>query len=1189
MSIAKTDIKLMASERLTDYYDGGGQMTGTEIVDGVVNNLFPDISRLDRVYGRVSLRKEFPAVMSENTDMYYGCHVIITEPPEDDNVHVTAFTTGDFYDERDDAKNRIESYVSIAHELLWRPMNDQLEGQRAITAFARPGTQRPEIGETIVLKNTVTGEYQYLRITSIESEEATFAQPSYGTFAVEILTLGLSAALQYTFPGLEATPYTTKASSRIHATVVADASSYFGVKKLAQAASSGAMTFWVDSIYNQLVPTSQIETALVDQLMGGENVALLAKGAAGSMTFSGTRSNYAPNVHLWAGIVPGSLAITIMGYAFRDLRGGLQAVDSDGGFFGYVDYASGQITIERTTTWSGTVSLTATPAVAVAKAFVSREIYIELANRAYNYTPMLVGPLPSPGSITVAYMAQGKWYELRDDGAGVFVATEQGIGTGTVDYASGSAIITLGALPDVGTSIIIQWGHGLDVTDRRGSLTAAPMMIRRQLPDTGIKPGSLAITWTAGETPKTAVDNGQGVITGDAVGHIAYGSGEILFSPVSVPASDTEYGLSYEQETATVSTISSISADGANISIIIPNAPLRPGSVSLAWGVTRIKHINSGRSSYLTVNKTATDDGQGAIIRNGVSIGTVNYTTGEVEIAGRENYDYKVYHFVPQPSGGWLPSMGAMPSMGAFPTTTTISTSTALESVPTVVNAHYAQDTAATWLPKTDSIAAPALSLDLLPSSVDEIIPNSVVFTLAGSTWYDDGMGIIYRDRSSSTGAGTIAGEINYSTGIVTLTSYSVMASTAATLTSLLSRDGGFAPESYVYRTPGAPLRDGSLSLRATTTDGTLITAQAGNDGSIGASGVEGTVDTAVGVVRLRFGELVTSAGNEGEPWYNADLVEGGMIWMPVGVVPETALYNCVIYTSLPLDASLLGIEPIRLPLDGRVPIFKSGNVAVVHHTADELLPSPLSSGQVVTLARGALALCELRDQTGALVDESLYTVNLSAGTVTMADPMDLSSYTQPLVAAHRIEDMVLISEAQINGLIRTVGPLTHSYPANTTQVSSALIFGDLAARVVRSFTQKTWSNVWSDARYGDDTTAKYNDLLYPVQLTNKGSIAQRWAIVFTSSTAFNVVSENMGVIATGTTGSDVAIINPFTGEYYFRLDYRGWGTGWATGNVLRFDTSAANAPMWLARTTMQGAVEEPTDEFVIQIRGDAN
>ena len=59
MSIANTDIKLMASERLTDYDDGGGEMTGSEIVDGELNNLFPDISRLDRVNGRVSLRKGF--------------------------------------------------------------------------------------------------------------------------------------------------------------------------------------------------------------------------------------------------------------------------------------------------------------------------------------------------------------------------------------------------------------------------------------------------------------------------------------------------------------------------------------------------------------------------------------------------------------------------------------------------------------------------------------------------------------------------------------------------------------------------------------------------------------------------------------------------------------------------------------------------------------------------------------------------------------------------------------------------------------------------------------------------------------------------------------------------------------------------------------------------------------------------
>lgn len=1180
MSIAKTDIKLMASERLTDYYDGGGQMTGTEIVDGVVNNLFPDISRLDRVYGRVSLRKAFPAVMTENTDMYYGAHGIITEPPEDDNVHVTLFSTNDFYDERDDAKNRIESYVSIAHELLWRPMNDQLEGQRAITAFARPGTQRPEIGETIVLKNTVTLAYQYLRITSIESEEATFAHSSYGSFTVEILTLGLSAALQYTFPGIEATPYTTKAVSRIHATVVADASSYYGVKKMAQAASPGAMTFWVDSIYNQLVPTSQVETALVDQLMGGDNVAMIAKGAAGALTFSGSRSNETNVIHLPEGVLPGSLMMNIIGYAFRDVRGNLVAVGPDGGFTGYLDYASGQITIERATAWSGTVSLTATGACAVSQAFTSREIAVELANRAYNYTPNLNNPLPSPGSITVSYMAQGKWYELRDDGAGVFVGTEQGIGTGTVDYASGSAIITLGALPDVGTSIIIQWGHGTEITDRRGTISAEPMMIRHSLPHQGISPNSLDITWLDSGVPKIASDNGNGTISGDATGYISYGAGEILFVPNTIPESGTEYSIAYDQQTPTTSTVMSVAADGNNLTFVVPNAPLRPGSVSATYNVRQIYIIKTGTTHFTTVTRRITDNGLGSMLdESGVSIGTISYASGEINIAGLRTYTYTIY--------GSPTATTNFYGNPYFYTPKTLGNG--VQEAPSMVHANYSQDLPATWVTQTDSLAAPELVLDLAPTTVETLVPNSVVFVMAGSTWYDDGNGNLYRDRNSSTGVGTFAGSINYATGLATITTYPALASTAATLTSLLTRDGGMPQTAFVFRTPGAPVRDGSLSLRATTPAGTLYTAQAGNDGSISDTGVSGTIDTTVGVVRVSFGAMVTAAGNEAEPWYDADMVEGGMIWQPYAIMPETALYNCVIYTYLPLDASLLGIEPIRLPLDGRVPIFKSGNVAVVHHTDDELLPSPLSSGQVVTLSRGALALCELRDQTGALVDEALYTVDLTAGTVTMADPLDLTGYTQPLVAAHRIEDMVLISEAQINGLIRTVGPLTHSYPANTTQVSSALIFGDLAARVVRSYTQKTWDNVWRDARSGDDTTAKYNDLLYPVQLTNKGSIAQRWAIVFTSSTAFNVVSENMGVIATGNTSSDVAIINPFTGAYYFRLDYRGWGTGWASGNVLRFDTSAANAPMWLARTTMQGAVEEPTDEFVIQIRGDAN
>ena len=48
MSINSDDVKLYESQRLTDEEDGGGRVTGSEVIDGNVNNLFQDISRIDR-------------------------------------------------------------------------------------------------------------------------------------------------------------------------------------------------------------------------------------------------------------------------------------------------------------------------------------------------------------------------------------------------------------------------------------------------------------------------------------------------------------------------------------------------------------------------------------------------------------------------------------------------------------------------------------------------------------------------------------------------------------------------------------------------------------------------------------------------------------------------------------------------------------------------------------------------------------------------------------------------------------------------------------------------------------------------------------------------------------------------------------------------------------------------------------
>ncbi len=74
MTINKDDIKLYASQRLTDEDNGGGRATGDVVVDGQVNNLFRDISRIDRTVGDVAMRKVFVGVVLFNTESQDMAH-----------------------------------------------------------------------------------------------------------------------------------------------------------------------------------------------------------------------------------------------------------------------------------------------------------------------------------------------------------------------------------------------------------------------------------------------------------------------------------------------------------------------------------------------------------------------------------------------------------------------------------------------------------------------------------------------------------------------------------------------------------------------------------------------------------------------------------------------------------------------------------------------------------------------------------------------------------------------------------------------------------------------------------------------------------------------------------------------------------------------------------------------------------
>src|SRR5690606_9066667 len=120
---------------------------------------------------------------------------------------------------------------------------------------------------------------------------------------------------------------------------------------------------------------------------------------------------------------------------------------------------------------------------------------------------------------------------------------------------------------------------------------------------------------------------------------------------------------------------------------------------------------------------------------------------------------------------------------------------------------------------------------------------------------------------------------------------------------------------------------------------GAVVTAAADINGQISSGIIHGTVDADTGICRVVF----TTDPDD----------QSGTSDVPV--IPLLVRYNAVVQTLLPLDAGLLGLDPVRLPADGRVPIYREGDVLVVHHTVETTVASPVAGG-TVTLTRQQLA-----------------------------------------------------------------------------------------------------------------------------------------------------------------------------------------------------------------------------------------
>lgn len=492
-------------------------------------------------------------------------------------------------------------------------------------------------------------------------------------------------------------------------------------------------------------------------------------------------------------------------------------------------------------------------------------------------------------------------------------------------------------------------------------------------------------------------------------------------------------------------------------------------------------------------------------------------------------------------------------------------------------------------------ITGDKLRFDLTQGFDEQILSGAVRFML-GTDTYLDRTGTLVRNVNPANNSGTSSGTIQYGTGKIEIDSWTPNTDNRLTLQSLTTTTDMPPVNRISFRTPVSPLRPGSLTVVVATLDYGQLTLRADDDGIIETSRAHGQINYDTGFVDLFFytkTEITESnrTGIEEQDWYDVLLEydEAGKryINIPVWVAPETVRYNAVAYTYIPLDAEILGLSATRLPLDGRVPIYRVGDIAIVSSSKAFELPDHVA-GQTYELPDQRISWAELEDADGVKVPFDMYSVDYDYGKFTLGGDFALNALVAPLTMRYRYQDMLLIRDVQINGQLTFTKPLTHNYDAENTIVGSALVIGDMQARSTGKFVQETWNSVWRDEPSEGAISANYNDALYPIEVTNKGAIQERWALVFVTETTFRIVGETTGQLAgTGSTNADCAPINPVTNSPYFIVKKEGWGAGWTSGNVLRFNTIAAMFPVWVIRTVKQSEPTVLSDEFQIMLRGD--
>ena len=1183
MAITQNDLEILKSEIMADTDDGGGLPTGIAVVDGVSNNLFPDVSDIDRLIGRVRLRKVSLAVKTANAELLQAPRLLFTELPDNENISVFAFKATSFADRRSDAQNKIESYLAFGTKWAGHLLETQLSGQRVIQISLDAKDPIPAVGQPLVLVQN-EGQpdefYQYLRPLKVDTVERRFQKSASETVTRTVATIEFGDTLSESFNGLTVQEFYQNASTARRAILrearIADAAKYYSASRLAEPVTAmQSRQVKLNSIYTQVVPSTQVETPIL-QRDPANQVATQARGD-GVISINqsvNVTSNTAFN--LPSGIAVGTLNVIVGAITLTDRDGEL--VGTNGTAYASIQYGIGQIT------WYSSLNLgqtTVTGSYKPASEFTrvaQTDYQIVDDNAGYNYVREL-GAEPLPNSLKITYTVGGDNYLVHDDGRGNLV-DDDGNGRGTVQGKT--VLLTTAAIPDAASYIIYSFGVDLDTVKYGAQVLPAAYHVISVADKVS---GPITVTWG----DKTATVS-NGVVTGDATGTFIDGS--LSLAPNITVAKDTAFNLSYQRILA-ANVLTTTYKESPNIS-----SGIYEKTITFDQAVTGVEFslvMGGNDISYAGhINIILSDNGTSLKIDN------VLYPAYSDKMLYSGNTATRSSDFVWQPFNGLVAQkwnvelLSSTLNKSAGTASFKVKVSKQVSGVDVLARPGVSpvfkitQKTQPFKIGSVDfvakSVTAPtteAATTTGQASNLNLALPQDALAPIVNGSVFVDVLGVSLKDASGKVYSGsTQVGVIDYNSGAVSLTAWQPDFANLVNLKSMLRENNPVPLANLIFRTPVAPIKEASLQIGAELADGTPISLSTDEQGNItGHSFAHGTVDFKAGVVALYFYERLGVTANPSvvnEPWYDANNIytlstgdNTQYINRPVYVKPDSIRYNAIAYSYLPLDKELIGLDPVRLPTDGRVPFVRKGDSIAITELKTMELPTN-APNDTFDLGFERLSDVNVVDANGLKVNSDYLDIDLDAGTLQLNGMFDMSFYTAPLTAKYRIMDIALVIETDISGRVTLSTVITHDYSISAV-FSSMLLAGDMQARAYNVFGQKSWGNgVWSDTLIGDATTSQLQVTNNPIVVTNRDAIEERWALVFTSATSFRIIGETVGEIATGSTTTLTAPINPMTGYPYFTIPAAAWGIGWSAANVVRINTAAAKYPIWIGNAIQQ-------------------